>query len=81
VARLTLASLRLALQRERRTSQRLRRVIEDVEHAIADNRRDLDLQFSRIAQLQAEVDRLKKVAQAGVLGSTATQSFSDQAES
>lgn len=58
--RLTLTSLRSALYRERRTSVHLRTVITHLERSIAQNSRDLQLQFTRIAQLQAEVDRLKK---------------------
>jgi hypothetical protein len=56
----TLAALKSALQRERRASTRLRSVIEHLEEAVESNRRDLELQFSRIAQLQADLDLLKK---------------------
>jgi len=55
--------VRAALVRERRTNMRLRQVIAEVEESIAQHRRDLDIQFARIAQLQAEIDRLKKIRQ------------------
>ena len=60
--KLTLNSLRSALHRERRTSTHLRKVITAVEQSIAENRRELELQFTRIAQLQVEVDRLKRLS-------------------
>jgi hypothetical protein len=41
----------------------MRKVIGNMEQSIAEHRRDLDVQFSRIAQLQAELDRLKKRTQ------------------
>jgi hypothetical protein len=55
-----LKDLMAALRQERRASTRLRSVIEELESAVELNRRDLDLQFSRIAQLQLELDLLKK---------------------
>jgi hypothetical protein len=55
-----LKDLMTALRQERRASTRLRSVIEELEDAVQLNRRDLDLQFSRIAQLQLELDLLKK---------------------
>ena len=55
-----LARLKTALRRERRANTRLRNVIADLEVAVKQNRRDLDLQFTRIAQLQAELDIIKK---------------------
>jgi hypothetical protein len=52
--------LKAELTRERRTNRRLRRVIEQLrEHCIQD-RRDIDLTFKRLAQLQMEVDLLKR---------------------
>ena len=45
---------------ERRKNLRLRAVLDAVKESLADNRRDLDLQFKRIAQIQAEIDRLKQ---------------------
>jgi predicted nucleic acid-binding Zn-ribbon protein len=54
-----LAKVTEALTRERRKNRRLRAVIDDLREQIAANRRDLDLQFTRLAQLQAEVDSLK----------------------
>ena len=53
-----------ALTRERRKNRRLRAVIDALGERIAANRRDLDLQFTRLAQLQAEVDGLKSNANA-----------------
>jgi hypothetical protein len=43
----------------RRKNKRLRALIEDFRDQVQQNRRDLDLQFTRLAQLQAEVDLLK----------------------
>jgi len=53
-------SLQEALRRERRTNKRLRALIDDIRGEVQQNRRDLDLQFARIAQLQAEMDLLKR---------------------
>jgi hypothetical protein len=53
-------SLQDALRRERRTNKRLRAIIDEVRAQVRQNCRDLDLQFARIAQLQAELDILKK---------------------
>ncbi len=55
----TLEKVKGALTRERRKNHRLRAVIDALREQIAANRRDLDLQFTRLAQLQAEVDSLK----------------------
>ena len=68
MAKLSLASVRAALHRERRTSGHLRKVITELEQSIAENRRDLQLQFTRIAQIQAEVDKLKKVTDRSASG-------------
>jgi uncharacterized protein YigA (DUF484 family) len=48
------------LRRERRTNRRLRNVIDDLKTEVTANRRDLDVQFTRIAQVQAEIDDLRK---------------------
>jgi len=48
------------LRRERRKNRRLREVIDSLRGQIAAHRRDLDLQFTRLAQLQAELDALKQ---------------------
>jgi hypothetical protein len=56
----TVTSLKDALARERRTNRRLRAVIEQLRADRAQDRRDIDLQFTRLAQLQAEVDLLKR---------------------
>jgi hypothetical protein len=55
----TVVKVTEALTRERRKNRRLRAVIDALGEQIAANRRDLDLQFTRLAQLQAEVDTLK----------------------
>jgi chromosome condensin MukBEF ATPase and DNA-binding subunit MukB len=57
----TLAKVEDSLRRERRKNRRLREVIDSVRSQIAANRRDLDLQFTRLAQLQAELDALKQL--------------------
>ena len=54
-------TLRIELLRERRTNRRLRVVIDDLNAQARANRKDLDVQFTRLAQLQAEVDTLKMV--------------------
>jgi hypothetical protein len=46
--------------RLRRTNLRLRALLDEMKTQIADNRRDLNIQFKRIAQLQAQVDALRK---------------------
>ena len=50
--------LRLALSRERRTNRRLRALIDETQTEIRRNRHDLDVQFERLAQIQAILDRL-----------------------
>ena len=61
--RLTLAKVKETLRRERRKNRRLREVIDGLRGQIAEHRRDLDLQFTRLAQLQAELDTLKQSIQ------------------
>jgi hypothetical protein len=51
--------LKDALKRERRTNRRLRTIIDNLRTQVETNRNDLKLQFTRLAQLQAEVDGLK----------------------
>ena len=58
--RLPLAKVKEMLRRERRKNRRLREVIDDLRGQIAEHRRDLDVQFTRLAQLQAELDALKQ---------------------
>ena len=48
-----------ALTRERRTNRRLRGLINQLYEGVCANRHDLNVQFTRLAQLQAEVDTLK----------------------
>jgi hypothetical protein len=43
-----------------RSNLRLRAMIDEMREQIAQNRRDLSVQFRRIADLQADVDVLKK---------------------
>ena len=50
-----------ALSRERRTNRRLRALLNELHEGARENRRDLNVQFTRLAQLQAEVDTLKAV--------------------
>ena len=52
--------LRSALARERRKNRRLRTVINELKERVEQNRRDLDLQFTRIANMQMELDDLKR---------------------
>ena len=55
-----LAATRLALTRERRTNRRLRAILAELRAQTVANRHDLDLQFARLAQLQAQLDALKR---------------------
>ena len=47
------------LTKERRTNRRLCTLIADLHEQILKNRHDLDVQFTRLAQLQAELDIMK----------------------
>lgn len=49
-----------ALARERRTNRRLRELLTDLDDRMTAIRREQDLQFARIAQMQVEIDALKK---------------------
>jgi len=49
-------TLKAALTRERRINRRLRALLDETTEQIRLLRRDLDLQFTRIAQLQAQLD-------------------------
>jgi chromosome segregation ATPase len=58
----------LEIARLRRTNTRLRALIDELKQQITElkpqvtqNRRDINIQFRRLADLQAEVDVLKKV--------------------
>jgi hypothetical protein len=55
----TVLSTNEALTRERRTNRRLRTLINELHAGVRENRHDLTVQFTRLAQLQAEVDVLK----------------------
>jgi hypothetical protein len=57
--RTTAAILRASLASERRKNRRMRELLDELREQVAQNRRDLDLQFTRLAQLQADIDRLK----------------------
>jgi hypothetical protein len=59
---MTVAMLKDALTRQRRRSRRMRTLIEQLRDDRRQDRRDIDLQFKRLAQLQAEVDLLKRKA-------------------
>jgi hypothetical protein len=50
----------MALRRERRTNKRLRALIDEFKAEVRANKSELTIQFTRLAQLQAEVDALKK---------------------
>jgi hypothetical protein len=52
--------LRAALTRERRTNRRLRALITGLQLETKKNRHDLDVQFDRLAQIQAKLDLLSK---------------------
>jgi hypothetical protein len=58
----TVVKLKASLTRERRKNRRLRALITQLQDELARTRRDVDLQFKRLAQLQAEVDLLKPKA-------------------
>jgi hypothetical protein len=49
-----------AVAQLQRSNLRLRAMIDELREQIAQNRRDLSVQFRRIADLQADVDVLKK---------------------
>ena len=53
------ATLEESLTKELRTNRRLRTLIADLREQILKNRHDLDVQFARLAQLQAELDIMK----------------------
>jgi hypothetical protein len=52
--------LRAKLRKERRSNRRLRALIDEFRAQLTAIRTDLDVQFHRIAQLQAELDASKK---------------------
>jgi len=56
----TVASLKTALARERRKNRRLRALIDQLQDNLGLARHDIDVQFQRLAQLQVEVDLLKR---------------------
>jgi hypothetical protein len=56
---MTIPTLKTTLTRERRKNRRLRVLINDLREQVRRNRHDLDVQFTRLAQLQAELDALK----------------------
>jgi uncharacterized protein YigA (DUF484 family) len=62
VSKAAIPTLKTALARERRKNRRLRAIIDDLREQCRLNRHDLDLQFTRLAQLQAELDALKGAA-------------------
>ena len=52
--------LRAQLLNARRTNRRLRAIIDEFRLEVRAIRGDLDIQFRRIAQLQAELDEVKR---------------------
>jgi hypothetical protein len=63
----TIPALKQALTRERRKNKRLRALIDELRSGIHDvregvqaNRHELDIQLTRLAHLQAEVDLIKR---------------------
>ena len=63
----SIPQLKEALTRERRKNKRLRAVIDQLQEGIREvserviaNKRELDVQLTRLAHLQAEVDLLKR---------------------
>jgi hypothetical protein len=56
----TVGALKATLARERRTNRRMRALIDALTDHVRQNRRDLDLQFQRIASMQAQIDQLLK---------------------
>jgi hypothetical protein len=49
-----------ALRRERRANKHLRALIDELSVQVTLNTRNLEVQFTRLAQLQAEIDLLRK---------------------
>jgi hypothetical protein len=45
-----------------RDFKRLERLVEELDRRVSQNRRDLDLQFQRLADLQAVIDRMQMAA-------------------
>jgi hypothetical protein len=56
----TTPELRARLQKARRTNRRLRAIIDEFRVEVRAIRGDLEIQFRRIAQLQAELDTTKR---------------------
>ena len=48
-----------------RDFSRIERLIADLDRRVAQNRRDLDVQFQRLADLQAVIDRMQIAAKHG----------------
>jgi len=55
----TIAGLKAALSRERRKNRRLRALIDELQEGVRANKHDLEVQLTRLAHLQADVDLLK----------------------
>jgi hypothetical protein len=58
-------TLRIELRRERRTNRRLRVLIDDLKAQVRANRSDLDVQFTRLAQLQLRSTRSRWCSREG----------------
>jgi hypothetical protein len=57
---INVVALKTKLTREHRSNRRLRAVIEELREQLDRTRHDVDLHVQRFAQLQAEVDLLKR---------------------
>jgi hypothetical protein len=53
------ATLKETIAKERRSNRRLHALIAELQEQVLTTRRDLDVQFTRLAQLQAELDIMK----------------------
>lgn len=53
------AGFNARLQRERRKNRRLRAIIDELRRQVQRHQQELDVQLTRLAQIQAEVDALK----------------------
>jgi hypothetical protein len=52
-------------RQERRKNVRLRTLVDELKAGISKNRRELQLQLTRIAQIQAELDEVKRAGAKG----------------
>jgi hypothetical protein len=59
MAKASVLAIKSALVRERRTNKRLRALITELSEQVQANKRELNTQLVRVAQLQVEIDLLK----------------------